>query len=78
MAAYSVRDARRNFSTLITRAMQGESVMIEKRGKAIVCLTPAIKAHARLPALSAFRREIAVKGKEMSDTVIRLRDEERY
>lgn len=78
MAVYSVKNARRNFSDIISRAARGESISIEKRGKAIACLRPIGRASMHLPSLKTFRGEITVKGVGISDLVVRLRGQERY
>jgi len=79
METINMKEARRHLSDLVRAAERGESVVITRRGKKVARLGPVRKkAPRRLPDLRGFRASIKVKGKGLSDTVIRMRKEERY
>ncbi len=74
----SVKETRRNFSSLLDRTEKGEEIVILRRGKRVARLVPLNNALKRLPDLSRFRSSISVKGKGLSDAVAQARKEERY
>ncbi len=79
MATVSIREARKRLSELVAAAERGESVTITRRGRKVARLGPvAPEGGRRLPDLSEFRASIRVRGKPLSETVIALRDEERF
>jgi prevent-host-death family protein len=74
-----MREARRRLSELVDAAERGESVIITRRGRQVAQLGPIVPHGERgLPDLSEFRRRIRVRGKPMSETVVALREQERY
>ena len=78
MRTMSVRDARINFSRLISLAEKGETVVITRNGKesARLCAVPT-RAQA-LPSLGEFRARIARPATGLARTVISSRREERF
>ncbi len=79
MGTVSIREARKHLSQLVDAAQRGESVTITRRGKQVARLGPVgPKGGRRLPDLTEFRASIQVKGKPLSETVVALRDEERF
>ena len=78
MLEVSVKETRKNFSSLLDKTEQGEEIVILRRGKQIAKLAPLKNAGKRLPDLSQFRASISVRGKGLSDAVRLGRDEERF
>lgn len=78
MDNFSVKEARREFSSLVTRAMHGENITISRRGKAVAQLQSIESKHSSLPSLKAFRDSLRNSGENTGATVTRLREEERY
>jgi prevent-host-death family protein len=78
MASVSVREARENFRSLLDRVSAGEEISLLRRGKEVARLSPPKGARRKLPSLDAFRRSIRVKGRPLSEEVVRGRREERY
>jgi prevent-host-death family protein len=75
----SVKEARAKFSSLLNQVMDGDEVIIRRRGKEIARLvSPASGKGRHLPSLRDFRRGIPLKGEPLSTTVRRGRKEERY
>lgn len=78
MASVSIKQARENFRSLLNRVAAGEEIFLLRRGKEVARLSPPRGARQKLPSLDAFRRSISVKGRPLSDEVVRGRREERY
>jgi prevent-host-death family protein len=74
----SVKEARENLKALLDRVVQGDEVVILRRGKEVARLVAPRKDFRRLPSLEAFRNSIRRKGKPLSAEVVRGRREERY
>jgi prevent-host-death family protein len=74
----SVKEARENLRALLDRVVQGDEVVILRRGKEVARLVPPRRDLRRLPSLEAFRNSIRYKGKPLSTDVVRGRREERY
>jgi len=81
MLRVTLKDARRRLGELVDAAEHGETIQITRRGRVVAQLRPAQskgKGAARLPDLSEFRKEISIKGKPLSATVVQLRAEGRF
>ena len=79
MRPVSLKEARRRLGALVKAAERGESITITRRGRRVARLVPAEAASAKgLPDLTEFRKSIKVRGKPLSQTVIAMRDEERF
>lgn len=77
MLEVNVKEARSKLSTLLDRVERGEEIIIKRRGKKIALLVSPERQKA-LPSLKEFRSSISLSGKHLSDTVIDMRQEERY
>ena len=80
MHTVSVKEARENISELLTEVLQGEDVVITRRGKRIVRMIPDQEVQAGkkgFPSLAALRAKQKVKGLPISQEVVAMRDEER-
>ncbi len=73
----NIKEARANFSSLITQVEGGAEIIIRRRGKEVARLVPPRGREKRLPSLKKFRGSIAIKGKSLSAEVLRMRQEER-
>jgi len=79
MTEINVKEARRGFSSLLDQVEAGEEIVISRRGKRIARLVPNHEeAGPPAPSLKEFRASISLKGKPLSQTVIRERKSERY
>jgi prevent-host-death family protein len=80
METFSLAEAKARLSELVTRAVEGETVQITRRGKPVAQIT-AIEPPRQpidLEALKAIRR-LSHKQKESAGAFMRrMRDEERY
>ena len=77
MLEINVKEARSQLSLLLDRVQSGEEVLITRRGRRVARLVPAAD-HVKLSSLSTFRAALQIGGAAMSETVVRLREEERY
>lgn len=74
----SIREARKHLSEVVEAAERGEHVMLTRRGKEVACIGPIPALARRLPDLSEFRASLRSAGRPLSETVVELRDSERY
>ena len=77
MATVSVKQARNQLKTILSRAEGGEEVLIARRGKVIARIVPPAHRTRRLPSLKNLRSRIRLRGRPLSATVLRDREEER-
>jgi len=77
MLEVNVKEARSKLSVLLDRVERGEEIMITRRGKKIALLVSPGR-EKNLPGLNEFRASISPAGKSLSDTIIDIRQEERY
>ena len=77
MLEVNVKEARSKLSTLLDRVERGEEIIIKRRGKKIALLVSPERQKG-LPSLKEFRASISLAGKNLSDTVIDMRRDERY
>lgn len=77
MLEVSVKEARSKLSTLLDRVERGEEIIIKRRGKQIALLVSP-EREKTLPSLKEFRSSISPAGEPLSETVIDMRQEERY
>ena len=69
-----------HFETWLRRVEKGEHIVITREGQD-VAQVKAVKGEARegsLPSLEEWRTSITVRGEDLSETVRKQRDEERY
>ena len=77
MLEVNVKEARSKLSILLDRVERGEEIIIKRRGKKVAILVSPERENT-LPSLKDFRGSISTKGKPLSETVIDMRQEERY
>ena len=77
MLEVNVKEARSKLSILLDRVERGEEIIIKRRGKKIALLVSP-EREKTLPSLKEFRASISPAGKPLSETVIDMRQEERY
>jgi len=78
MLELSSQEARNRWGEVLDRVEQGEDVVILRRGKRVArLLTDGVDAQAKFPSLHGFRASIQVTGEPLSETIIRMRQEER-
>ena len=77
MLEVNVKEARSKLSILLDRVERGEEIIIKRRGKKVALLVSPERKNA-LPSLKDFRASISTTGKSLSETVIDMRQEERY
>ena len=78
MLEISVKEARSNLSALLDKVERGEEIVITRHGKHVARLLPPSTDTSTLPGLAHFRASIQIKGQPLSQTVIELRNKERY
>jgi len=77
MLEVNVKEARSKLSSLLDRVARGEEIIINRRGKKVALLVSPERKKA-LPSLKDFRASISTTGEPLSETVIDIRQEERY
>jgi prevent-host-death family protein len=77
MLEVNVKEARSKLSSLLDRVERGEEIVINRRGKKVALLISP-KRKSTLPSLKDFRASISAKGEPLSQTVIDIRQEDRY
>ena len=78
MLEVNVKEVRRNLSELLDKVENGEVILISRHGKQIARLTPSKRSTESLPSLKDFRARLQIQGRSLSETVIELRENERY
>jgi len=78
MLEVNVKEARNNLSKLLDRVENGEVILISRHGKQIARLAPSKKSTESLPSLKDFRTRLQIQGRSLSETVIELRENERF
>jgi len=78
MTTVSIKEARKNFSSLINKAQHGGKILITRRGKIIAKLEGIESTRPRFPSLLKFRKTIKIRGTPLSKAVIQGRKEERF
>jgi len=78
MKAVSIKDARTRFSRILQDAEKGSPTEITKYGKPVARIVPIPSAPKRLPSLKDFRDSQEPPGESLSDTLLKMREEERY
>jgi len=80
MQTVTSRQARQKFAELMDTASHGETIRVTRRGREVCRISPPTEKTAPLPDLTEFRNSLKsrIKGKPLSQTVIEMRDEERF
>lgn len=82
ITTHSVTEAKNNLPELIDRALKGESVVIMRRGQAVVDLKPVVQQPVRritqadIDWLDGHRVGLKGAGEDAVTTVMRMRDED--
>ena len=80
MQTVTSRQARQKFAELLDTACKGETIRVTRRGREVCRISPPADRPVPLPDLTEFRNSLKdkIKGKPLSQTVIEMRDEERF
>ncbi len=78
MKKYSVREAREQFASVLDTVASGEEVVVTRRGRATARIVGVTDGHVRFPDRSALRAALPPMTESASESVRRLRDQERY
>jgi prevent-host-death family protein len=71
----SVLEAQKDLTQLLEKVTAGEEVILTQDGQDVAKLVASSKV---LPDLREFRASIRLEGEPLSQTVITMREEERY
>jgi prevent-host-death family protein len=72
------KDLRRRLSEILDRVARGERVVVYRRGKPAAELKAVVGKRKRLPSLAEFRSRIRLRGRPLSEEVVKARREERF
>lgn len=80
MDAVNLADAKAHLSELVDRVVQGDSIEITRRGRAVARLTGALSPRKPIDAaaLAAFTSGLAPQAQSAEDLVRSMRDGDRY
>lgn len=80
MDRVSLAEAKARLSELVTRAAEGETVQITKRGKPVAQLAPIRQPRKAIDteALRALTNKMPMQSESAGDLVRRMRDADRY
>ncbi len=78
MLEVNIKELRKQLAEYIARVEAGEEIIVTRRGKAVARLMPPVRPRPQFPDLTEFRASIALRGEDMSETVITERREARY
>ena len=78
MKAISIKDARTCFSRILQDAEKGSPTEITKYGKPVARIVPIPSEPKRLPSLKDFRDSQQAPDQSLRDTLLKMREEERY
>jgi prevent-host-death family protein len=75
----TIEQVRKSLAELIDRANAGEEIRISQRGREVARLVPPSRTKKPVPfeSLADFRKTIKIKGEPASQTLIKMRREER-
>ena len=74
----SAKEARGKLSSLLKKVEKGDEIVVVRRGKQVARLIPFQRKEKHLPQLREFRASIKIKGRPLSATISRSREEARY
>jgi prevent-host-death family protein len=77
MERISVKEARRQLSSLLDRVAAGEEFILLRRGKEVARLVPP-QSQSLFPSLKNLRDSLQITGAPLSDEITNAREEERY
>ena len=78
MSKITVEEASQNLQAILEQVAKGQEVSLWQEGKVVARVVPPLTKEERLAKRDKSRASIKLKGEPMSQTVIRLRQEERY
>ena len=80
MDSVSLAEAKARLSELVTRAAEGETVQITRRGKPVAQITPVERARKPIDIelLRSVRKKTPMQTESAGDFIRRMRDEDRY
>ncbi len=79
MLEINVEESSDNLVSLLDKIAQNNEIIIKRCGKRVARLiSEEGKKDQSLPSLAGFRASVQIKGKPLSQTLIELRNEERY
>jgi antitoxin (DNA-binding transcriptional repressor) of toxin-antitoxin stability system len=74
----SVEEACRNLKILLEQVAKGEEVILLEQDRIVARLVPPLRKEEVLSQARKLRESLAVTDEPLSQTVIKLRQEERY
>jgi len=74
----NAKEARGKLSSLLKKVEKGDEIVVVRRGKQVARLIPFQRKEKHLPQLREFRASIKIKGRPLSATISRSREEARY
>jgi prevent-host-death family protein len=80
MDSVSLAEAKARLSELVTRAAEGETVQITRRGKPVAQITPVQRPRRPIDieALRALTSKMSMQSESAGDFIRRMRDDDRY
>ncbi|MFB2893017.1 type II toxin-antitoxin system Phd/YefM family antitoxin [Aerosakkonemataceae cyanobacterium BLCC-F50] len=78
MSKITVEEASQNLQAILEKVAKGEEVTLLQSGKPVARIVAPLSKEQWLNKMDKFRASIELKGEPMSQTVIKLRQEERY
>jgi prevent-host-death family protein len=78
MKKAQVHEVREELAKYITEAEQGEEIIITKHKKPVARLVAYEEEKPAFPDMKEFREQFVMKGKPLSNTVVEMRNEERF
>jgi antitoxin (DNA-binding transcriptional repressor) of toxin-antitoxin stability system len=79
MSAIDINDVQARIGEMLAAVERGETLAITRDGKAVALLEPAPEQQApRLPSMTAFRAGLKVGNGCTGNSVVAMRDQERY
>lgn len=78
MTKVTVDEAINNIKNLLKRVAAGEEIIIVEQDKPVAHLSPPSTDENIFADMRQFRQSLSVKGESLSQTVIKVRQEERY
>ena len=78
MSKVSVEEACRNLKFLLKKVAQGEEIILLEQNRIVARLVPPLKKEEVINQSRKLRESLAMNNEPLSQTVIKLRQEERY
>ena len=78
MSKVSVEEACRNLKVLLEQVSKGEEIILLEQERIVARLVPPLKKEEVLNQARKLRKSLAINNESLSQTVVKLRQEERY